>query len=90
MNCNSTLLHNSNIVVRLETVHRAPRHEGVLGEWRYSYTHSFTSALDGGSSQLHAALAIDVDTVSVYVISWRTVVRIHEVVLPCVLLCAMG
>jgi hypothetical protein len=26
----------------------APRHEGVLGEWRYSYTHSLTSALDGG------------------------------------------
>jgi hypothetical protein len=26
----------------------APRHEGVLGEWRYSFTHSLTSALDGG------------------------------------------
>jgi hypothetical protein len=26
----------------------APRHEGVLGEWRYSSTHSFSSALDGG------------------------------------------
>jgi hypothetical protein len=26
----------------------APRHEDVLGEWRYSYTHSLTSALDGG------------------------------------------
>jgi hypothetical protein len=26
----------------------APRHEGVLGEWRYSSTHSLTSALDGG------------------------------------------
>jgi hypothetical protein len=25
---------------------RAPRHEGVLGEWRYSSTHSLTSALD--------------------------------------------
>jgi hypothetical protein len=24
-----------------------PRHEGVLGEWRYSSTHSLTSALDG-------------------------------------------
>jgi hypothetical protein len=23
-------------------------HEGVLGEWRYSSTHSLTSALDGG------------------------------------------
>jgi hypothetical protein len=26
---------------------RKPRHEGVLGEWRYSYTHSLTSALNG-------------------------------------------
>jgi len=26
----------------------APRHEGVLGEWRYSSTHSLTSVLDGG------------------------------------------
>jgi hypothetical protein len=26
----------------------APRHEGLLGEWRYSSTHSLTSALDGG------------------------------------------
>jgi hypothetical protein len=26
----------------------APRHEGVLGEWRYSFTHSLTSAIDGG------------------------------------------
>jgi hypothetical protein len=26
----------------------APRHEGVLGEWRYSFTYSLTSALDGG------------------------------------------
>jgi hypothetical protein len=26
----------------------APRHEGVLGEWRYSFSHYFTSALDGG------------------------------------------
>jgi hypothetical protein len=25
-----------------------PRHEGELGEWRYSSTHSLTSALDGG------------------------------------------
>jgi len=24
------------------------RHEGVLGEWSYSSTHSSTSALDGG------------------------------------------
>jgi hypothetical protein len=26
---------------------QAPRHEGVLGEWRYSSTHSLTSTLDG-------------------------------------------
>jgi hypothetical protein len=26
----------------------APRNEGVMGEWRYSSTHSLTSALDGG------------------------------------------
>jgi hypothetical protein len=26
----------------------APRHEGVLWEWRYSSTHSLISALDGG------------------------------------------
>jgi hypothetical protein len=26
----------------------APRHEGVVGEWRYSSIHSLTSALDGG------------------------------------------
>jgi hypothetical protein len=26
----------------------APRHEGILGEWIYSSTHSLTSALDGG------------------------------------------
>jgi hypothetical protein len=26
----------------------AQRHEGVLGQWRYSATHSLTSALDGG------------------------------------------
>jgi hypothetical protein len=26
----------------------APRHEGALAEWRYSSTHSLTSALDGG------------------------------------------
>jgi hypothetical protein len=26
----------------------APRHEGALGEWKYSSTYSLTSALDGG------------------------------------------
>jgi len=29
-------------------LNRAPRHEDVLGEWRYSFRHSLTSALDGG------------------------------------------
>jgi hypothetical protein len=29
-------------------LNQAPSHEGVLGEWRYSSTHSLTSALDGG------------------------------------------
>jgi hypothetical protein len=28
----------------------APLHEVVLGEWRYSSTHSLISALDGGES----------------------------------------
>jgi hypothetical protein len=27
----------------------APLHEGVLGEWRYSPTHSLTSVLNGGA-----------------------------------------
>jgi hypothetical protein len=26
---------------------KAPRHEGVLGEWMYSSAHSLTSSLDG-------------------------------------------
>jgi len=29
-------------------LNQAPRHEGVFDEWRYSSTHSLTSALDGG------------------------------------------
>jgi len=29
-------------------LNQAPPHEGVLGEWMYSSTHSFTLALDGG------------------------------------------
>jgi hypothetical protein len=33
---------------------RAPRREGVLGEWRCSSTHSLISALDEVSGQLHA------------------------------------
>jgi hypothetical protein len=35
-------------VVPLFFFNWAPRHEGVLGEWEYSSTHSLTSALDGG------------------------------------------
>jgi len=27
---------------------RAPRHQGVVGEWKYSSTHSLTLELDGG------------------------------------------
>jgi hypothetical protein len=38
-----------NVKVKLSLCfNRAPRHEGVLGEWRRSSTHSLTSALDGG------------------------------------------
>jgi hypothetical protein len=34
----------------------APSHEDVLGKWRYSSTHSLTSALDGGEwSASHAS-----------------------------------
>jgi hypothetical protein len=29
-------------------LYRKSKHGGVLGEWRYSSTHSLTSALDGG------------------------------------------
>jgi hypothetical protein len=36
----------------------APRHEGVLGEWRCSSTHSLTSALDRVSGQLHTPAAL--------------------------------
>jgi hypothetical protein len=35
-------------VVCIIFVTEAPRHEGILGVWRYSFTHSLTSALDGG------------------------------------------
>jgi hypothetical protein len=31
----------------INVLHLAPRHEDVLGEWRYSSTYSLTSALDG-------------------------------------------
>jgi len=33
---------------KVPVLNQAPRHEGVLGEWRYASTHSLTSALDGG------------------------------------------
>jgi hypothetical protein len=39
-------------------INRAPRHEGVLGEWWYSSTHSLTSALHGVSGQLHAPFSL--------------------------------
>jgi hypothetical protein len=32
----------------LPVLNYAPRHGGVLGEWRYRSTHSLTSVLDGG------------------------------------------
>jgi hypothetical protein len=35
-------------VVPVLFLNLAPRHEGVLGEWRYRSTHSLTLALDGG------------------------------------------
>jgi hypothetical protein len=35
----------------------ASRHEGVLGNWKYSSTHSLTSALDE-SGQFHAPAAL--------------------------------
>jgi len=37
-----------NLCRDISVVALAPHHEGVLGEWRYSSTHSLTSALDGG------------------------------------------
>jgi hypothetical protein len=36
----------------------AQHNDGVLGEWRYSSTHSLSSALDGVSCQLHAPAAL--------------------------------
>jgi hypothetical protein len=42
-------LHKIKVKVKLSLCFNwAPRHGGVLGEWRYSSTHSLTSALDGG------------------------------------------
>jgi hypothetical protein len=45
---NNTETHDKGEVVPVLSFNRAPRHEGVLGERMYSYTHSLTSALDGG------------------------------------------
>jgi hypothetical protein len=36
----------------------APRHEGVLEDWRYSSTHSLTSAVDRGEWSVHAPAAL--------------------------------
>jgi hypothetical protein len=47
----------------------APRHEGVLGEWRYSFTHSLTSALDGGG-QLHTPAALAQGKSLWYALGW--------------------
>jgi hypothetical protein len=45
----TTHLHDSLIKVKLSLCFNwAPSHEDVLGEWRYSSTHSLTSALGGG------------------------------------------
>jgi hypothetical protein len=42
------LLGKGKVVSVLLLFNWAPRHEGVLRKWRYSSTHSLTSALDGG------------------------------------------
>jgi hypothetical protein len=34
-------------------LNRVPRHEGLLGEWKYNCTHSLTSTLDGAIGQLN-------------------------------------
>jgi len=36
----------------------APRHEGVLGEWKYSSTHTLTSALGGDESSASQPAAL--------------------------------
>jgi hypothetical protein len=46
VNCWKIRMHE--VVPVLLFLNWEPRHEGVLGEWRYSSTHSLTSALDGG------------------------------------------
>jgi hypothetical protein len=40
-------VQNSKVVIVLLLTEHHP-HEDVLGEWRYSSSHSLTSALDGG------------------------------------------
>jgi hypothetical protein len=45
------LISNCSKFVKLSlccSFNRAPCHEGVLGEWKYSFTHSLISALDEG------------------------------------------
>jgi hypothetical protein len=49
----SLIIYQKNITIKskgkvVPVLNKAPRHEGVLVEWRYSSTHSLTSALDGG------------------------------------------
>ena len=39
-------------------VHPRTGHEGPEGEWRYSSTHSLTSALDGVGNQWHDPAAL--------------------------------
>jgi hypothetical protein len=51
VSCNMKLRVKGKVVPVLK---QAPHYEGVLGEWRYSSTHSLTPALDGGECQLHA------------------------------------
>jgi hypothetical protein len=42
------MLQSYRVVYEKFFFNRSPRHEGVLGEWRYSSTHSLTSSLDVG------------------------------------------
>jgi hypothetical protein len=42
----------------VSVLNQAPRHEGVLGEWRYSSTHSLTSALNGGEWSASLPIAL--------------------------------
>jgi hypothetical protein len=51
----------SNLKVKLSLCYFfnwAPRHKGVVEEYKYSSTHSLTSALEGVSGQLHAPAAL--------------------------------